>query len=91
MDVELAISSCRSTDITRAGAGACISRPRPLRTHPAAEICTHVLCQLALQQRRERSESDGLAGLLRAGSHGTHHGVDAAAAHAFPRLQAQYC
>ena len=55
-----------------------------------ANVAPHVLCQLALQQRRERSESDGLAGLLRFGRHGTHHGVDAAAAHAFPRLQAQH-
>ena len=55
-----------------------------------ANVAPHVLCQLALQQRRERSESDGLAGLLRFGRHGTHHGVDAAAAHAFSGLQAQH-
>ena len=55
-----------------------------------ANVAPHVLYQLALQQRRERSESDGLAGLLRFGRHGTHHGVDAAAAHAFSGFQAQH-
>ena len=55
-----------------------------------ANVAPHVLCQLALQQRHERSESDGLASLLRVNNNSTHHGVDAAAPHAFSRLQAQY-
>ena len=55
-----------------------------------ANVAPHVLCQQAVQQRHERSESDGLASLLRVSSNSINNGVDAAAAHAFSRVQAQH-
>ena len=86
----LAIAAYLITNRTWASAGSCTVVRDHWRTHPVAETRSRLHPRALPAAVQHSARNDGLASLLRVNNNSTHHGVDAAAAHAFSRVQAQH-